>query len=89
MLSVHGVMLKQSDQEKYKLLAVTFMRSRIILYKSGCIEGAIFGKTISNTDSKDGSQSHSCSNEDNTFYYQLYQYGVENLFHNPEEVIIR
>ena len=60
-----------------------------IVYTSACIEEARIGRTLSNTDIKDGSHSHSCNDEDHAFYYQLDQWGVDKLFQNSDEVITR
>ena len=46
-------------------------------------------RTISHKDSKDGSHSHSWNDEDHAFNHQLYQWGVDKLFHNSDEAIIR
>ena len=61
----------------------------IIVYTSACIEEARIGRTLSHTDSKDGSHSHSWNDEDHTFDYQLYQWGVVKLFQNADEEITR
>ena len=62
---------------------------QIILYTSDCIEKARIGRTPSHTDSKDGSHSHSWNDEYHAFDYQLYQWGVEKLFHNSDKTITR
>ena len=59
------------------------------MYKSACIEEARIESTLSHTDSKDVSLSQSCNDYDHAFDYQIDQWGVENLFHNLDEVIIR
>ena len=60
-----------------------------IAYISAWTEEEISGKTLTNMDSKDGSHSHSWNYEDHAFRYQLYQWGVEKLLQNSDEVIIR
>ena len=59
------------------------------MYTYECIEEEMIGRTLSHTDSKDGSHSYSWNDEEHTFDYQLYQWGVEKLFHNSDEVITR
>ena len=59
------------------------------MYTYAFIEEAIIGRSISKTDSKDGSHSQSWNDEDHAFEYQLYQWCVEKLFHNSDEAIIR
>ena len=59
------------------------------MYTSVYIEEARIGRTIYHTDSKDGSHSHSCNDEDHTFDCQLDQWGIEKLFHNLDEAINR
>ena len=59
------------------------------MYTSACIEEAIVGITLSNTDSKDGSHIHSWNDEDHDFDYQLDQCVVEKMLQNSDEVIIR
>ena len=51
-----------------------------IVYTSAFIEEARIGRTLSHTDSKNGSHSHSWNDEDHAFDYQLYQWGVGKLF---------
>ena len=70
-------------------MEVTSLRSRDILYKSACTEEARIVITLSCTDSKDGSHSHSWNDEYHTFDNQLDQLGVDKLFQNSDEVIIR
>ena len=59
------------------------------MYKYDCIEEARIGKTLPKTDINDGSQSHCWNDGDYDFEYQLDQWGVERLFHNLDEVLIR
>ena len=59
------------------------------MFKSVCIEEASIGSNLSHTDSKYGSQSHSWNDEDHAFDYQLDQWGIEKLFQNSSEEIIR
>ena len=59
------------------------------MYTYYCIEEEIIGRTLSHKDSKDGSHGQYWKNEDHDFNYQLYQWGVDKLFQNSYEVIIR
>ena len=59
------------------------------MYTYDCIEEATIVRNIYHTDSKYGSYSYSWNHEDHTFNYQLDQWGVDKLFHNPDEEIIR
>ena len=59
------------------------------MYTFSCIEEASIGRTLSCTDSKDGSHSQSWNDEYHAFDYQLYQWGVDKLFQNSDEAIIR
>ena len=59
------------------------------MYSYACVEEAIIGRNISNTNIKDGSRSHSWNDKNHTFDYQLNKWGVEKLFCNSDEVIIR
>ena len=60
-----------------------------IMYASTCIEEAMIGSNLSHTYSKNGSHSHSWNDEYHAYDYQLYQWGVERLFQNSDELIIR
>ena len=60
-----------------------------IVYKSDCVEEASNGRTLSHTDSKYGSHSHSWNDEDHTFDYQLDQWYFQRLFQNSDEAITR
>ena len=59
------------------------------MYISDCIEEARIGRNLSQIDIKDGSHSHSWNDGDHAFDYQLDQWGVEKLFQNSDEAIIR
>ena len=62
---------------------------QIIVYISACIKEARIGRILYQIDSKDGSHSHSWNDEYHAFDYQLDQWGVEKLFQNSDEAIIR
>ena len=74
---------------KISALGSDISEKQSIVYTSDSIEEARIGRTLSHIDSKDGSCSHSCNDEDHAFNYQLYQWSVEKLFHNSDEAIIR
>ena len=57
------------------------------MYTSACIEEARIGRTVSHTDSKNGSHSHYWNDEDHAFEYQLDQWGVYKLSQNSNEAI--
>ena len=59
------------------------------MYKYACIKKARTGRNLSHTDSKDDSHSLSWNDEGHAFDYELYQWGVERLFHNSDEAITR
>ena len=59
------------------------------MYTYAYSEETRMGRTISNTDSKYGSHSQFCNQEDHAFEYQLDQWGVERILQNSDEVIIR
>ena len=59
------------------------------MYKPACIGEAHIWSTLSRTDSKYGSHSHSWNDEDHSFDYQIYQWGVDKLFQNSDEEITR
>ena len=86
-MGVHGVMLKQSNQERYQLLAVNSLRSRVLCAHMILLKKASIGWTLYHTDSKDGSHSNSWNYEDHDFDYKLDQWGVEKLFQNSDEAI--
>ena len=60
-----------------------------IVYTSACIEEARILRTLSHTDMKENSHSHTWNDEDHAFDYQLDQWGVEELFQNSDETITR
>ena len=60
-----------------------------IVYTSACIEEARIGRSLSHTNIKDGSNSHSWNDEYHAFGYQLDQWGVDSLFQNLDEEITR
>ena len=81
------------DVKKIKSVKVSALGSKISenksrVYTSACIEEARIGKILSNMDSNDSSHSHSWNDEDNAFAYQLYKWGIYNLFQTSDEVII-
>ena len=49
----------------------------------------MIGRSLSHTDTKNGSHSHTWNDEEQAFDYQLYQWGVEKLFPNEYEAITR
>ena len=59
------------------------------MYTSDCFEEARIVRTLSRTYSKEGSHIHSWNDEYHKFDYKLDQWGVEKLFHNSFEVMIR
>ena len=59
------------------------------MYTSASTEEGRIGRTLWNTDSKDGSHIHSWNDEYLVFDYQLDQWGVEKLFQNSDELITR
>ena len=56
---------------------------------SDFIEEASIRRNLSHTDSKDGSYIYSWNDEDHAFEYQLDPWGVDKLFQNSDEAIIR
>ena len=81
--------VKTIKSAKRSALGSDIYEKQIIVYTYDCIGEAIIGRTLSNKDSKDGSHSHSCNDEDHTFEYKLDQWGLEKFFQNSYEVIIR
>ena len=82
------------DVKTLKSLNISALGSDIsekqsIVYTSAYIEEARIGRSLSYTNSKDGSHSHTWNDEDHGFKYQLDQWGVEKLFQNSDEAIIR
>ena len=59
------------------------------MYTYTCIEESKFGRTISHTDRKYVSNSHSLNDEYHVFDYQLDQWVVEKLFQNSDEAAMR
>ena len=59
------------------------------MYTSACIEEARIGRTLSHTDTNNGSHSHTWNDEDQAFIYQLDQWSFEKLFPNEDEAITR
>ena len=80
--------MKTIKSGKISDLGSKISEKQSIVYTSTCIEEARIGGTLSHTDSKDGSHSHSWNYEDHTFDYKLDQWGIEKLFHNSDEVLI-
>ena len=66
-----------------------FLKICVFCKKSDFINKSIIGRTLSNTDSNDNPKSRSWNDYDHAFYYQLNKCGVEKLFQNYDEVIIR
>ena len=60
-----------------------------ILYTSACIEEARIGRSLSHTDTKNGSHNHTWNDGYQAFDYQLDQWGVEKLFPNEDKAITR
>ena len=80
--------VKTIKSGKRSALGSDISEKQSIVYKSACIEEARIGRTLSHTDSKDGSYNHYWNDEYHAFDYQLYQWGVEKLFQNSDEAII-
>ena len=59
------------------------------MYTYACIEEERIGRTLSHTDSNDGSHNHTWNDEYQAFEYQSDQWGVEKLFLNAYEAITR
>ena len=57
------------------------------MYTYACIEETRIRRTLSHTDSKDGSHINSWNDEDHAFDYHLDQWGVEKLIQNSDEAI--
>ena len=74
---------------KLSALGSDILQKQIIAYTSDFIEEAKIGRTPSRTDSIDGSHIHSWNDEYHASEYQLDQWGVEKLFQNSYEVIIK
>ena len=81
--------VKTIKSGKISTLGSDISEKQIIVYTSACVEESRIGINISNTYSKDSSHINSWNDEDNNFDCQLDQWGVEKLFQNSDEVIIR
>ena len=81
--------VKTIKSGKISALGSDISEKQSILYTYECIEEARIGRTLSHTDSKDGSHIHSWNDYDHYFDYKLDQWGVENLFQNSYELITR
>ena len=94
MLGIWSAELSWGDVKTIKSGNISALGSDIsekqsIVYKYACIEEAKIGRTLSNTDTNNGSHSHTWNDEDQAFDYQLYQWGVEKLFPNEDEALTR
>ena len=76
--------VKTIKSVKISTLGSDLSGNQSIVYKSSCIEESRIGRTLSCTDSKDGSHSHSWNDEYHTFDNQLDQLGVDKLFQNSD-----
>ena len=74
---------------KRSALVSEISEKKIIVYTYYCIEKAIIGRTLSNTNSNDSSHIHSWDDEDHYFDYQLYKWDVEKFIQTSDELIIR
>ena len=81
--------VKTIKSGKISVLGSDIYVKQNIIYTSASIESSGIGRTLSQTDSKDGSQSNYWNDEDGASDYQLYQKGVDKLFQNSDKVIIR
>ena len=81
-------MLKQSNQERDQLFVVTFLRSRVLFIHLLLLNNKVLEEIYLTQILKWLTQSL-LFDEDHSFHYQLDQWGVENLFQNSDEVIIR
>ena len=81
--------VKTIKSGKISSLGSDISEKQSIVYTSACIEEVRIGRTLSHTDSKDGSHSHTWNNEDHAFDYQSDQWGVEKFFQNGYEAITR
>ena len=55
------------------------------MYTYACIEEARIGSSVSDTDTNNGSHSHTWNDDYQDFDYQLDQWGVDKLFPNIGE----
>ena len=81
--------VKTIKSGKRSALGSDISEKQSIMYTSACIEEARIGGSVSDTDTNNGSHSHTCNDDDQAFDYQLDQWGVEKLLHNQEEAITR
>ena len=81
--------VKTIKSGKISALGTDISDKNSIGYTYACIEKALIGKILSNTDINDGSHSHYCNGEYHGFDYELDQWGDERLFQTSDEVIIR
>ena len=81
--------VKTIKSGKISALGSDISENHSIVYTSACIEKERIGRTISHTDSKDGSHSHTWNYEDHAFDYQLKQWVFEKFFQNTDEAITR
>ena len=76
--------VKTIKSGKRSALGSDISEKHSIVYTSACIKESRIVKTLSHTDSNDGSHSHSWNDYDHSFEYQWYQWGFENLFQNSD-----
>ena len=68
---------------------MTSLRSRVLCIHLLVLKNQEFGRSVSDTDTNNGSHSHTWNDEDQAFDYQLDKWGVDKLLHNQEEAITR
>ena len=56
--------VKTIKSGKWSALGSEISEKQSIVYKSACIEESRIGRTLSHTDTNDGSHSHTCNDED-------------------------
>ena len=81
-------MLKKKSGKR-SALGSDISEKQSTVYTYAYIEEASIGRTLSHTDTNNGSHSHTWNDEDQAFDYQLYQWGVYKLFPNEDEAITR
>ena len=81
--------VKTIKSGKISSLGSDISEKQIIVYTYCFIEEAMIGRNLYYTDSKDGSYSNSWNGKDHDFDYHLNQWGVDKLFQNSDEAIIR
>ena len=81
--------MKTIKTGKISDIGIVMSENQNIMHTSVCIEEERIGRTLYHTYSKYGSHSHSWNDKYHVFDYQLYQWGVDILFHNSDEAIIR